>query len=406
MRGVDVPDREDDFTADPVELFFDLVFVFAFSRLVYHLVHLPTWTGAFEFALLLLMIWLPWTQFTWSANAVSGNTRPVRVLFLVATVASVPMAGSVTAAFDGGGGPTFAISLSVILSMALFTMILGLEDGHEARASIIRYSVPNWVAMGVMIVGSFLPRDPRTVCWIVAVVIVVVGTVRAGSSEWLVRPGHFAERHGLIVIVALGEVIVALGLPVVDSTEQGSGLPGLTLAALVASGVFAGLLWWAFFDRPNPAMEHRHERIDDPILRGRYARNVYTYAHFPIVAGIVLSAAALEEITQHPGDQLATPFRWMLATGLVLNLLGIVLAIWLSFRVLAKERLIGAGIVVVVILLTGRLTGLEQLLVMDAVVFLMLVAEQVRIESPLPRSDAPHLEVTDEMSVHDLPPTT
>ena len=102
MKGVEVPDREQDFTADPVELFFDLVFVFAFSRLVYHLVHHPDWTGVGEFALLFTMIWLPWTQFTWSANAVPGNQRPVRVLLLIGTVVSVPMGASAT----GEPGPT------------------------------------------------------------------------------------------------------------------------------------------------------------------------------------------------------------------------------------------------------------------------------------------------------------
>ena len=130
--------------------------------------------------------------------------------------------------------------------------------------------------------------------------VVTYGTIRAGSSEWLVRPGHFAERHGLIVIVALGEVIVALGIPVVAALEESAALPLETIAALVAAGTFAGLLWWAYFDRPLPALEHRHEATEDVIQRGRFARDVYTYAHLPIVAGIILCAAALEEITLHP----------------------------------------------------------------------------------------------------------
>ena len=98
MKGVDLPPAEDDFTADPVELFFDLAFVFAFSQLVAHLVHHPDWVGVGEFLLLIVMIWIPWSQFTWSANAVAGNARPVRVLFLIGTVASVPMAASITTA--------------------------------------------------------------------------------------------------------------------------------------------------------------------------------------------------------------------------------------------------------------------------------------------------------------------
>ncbi len=379
MRGVEVPDRDEDFTADPVELFFDLVFVFAFSRLVYLLVHDPTWAGVGEFALLFMMIWLPWTQFTWSANAVSSNARPVRLLFLVATVASVPMAGSITAALDGTGGIVFAASLSIILSMALFTMIFGLDRDHPVRPAIVRYSIPNFVAIALMMVGGILERDPRIAVWMLALLVVLAGTLRAGRNAWLVRPGHFAERHGLIVIVALGEVIVALGMPVVDALGENESLPIETVAALVAAGAFAGLLWWAFFDRPLPALEHRHEGLD-AIDRGVFARNVYTYAHVPIVAGIILCAAALEEITLHPKDELAEPFRWMLVGGLALNLGGVVVAIALAFGVVAKERVLAACVLSVVVTMSGSMQGLVLLVFVDAVLLLTLIAEHVRVE--------------------------
>lgn len=387
MRGVEVPDRDEDFTADPVELFFDLVFVFAFSRLVYLLVHDPTWGGVGEFSLLFMMIWLPWTQFTWSANAVSGNARPVRLLFLVATVASVPMAGSITAALEGSAGIVFAVSLSIILSMALFTMIFGLDRDHPVRPAIMRYSIPNFIAIGLMISAGFLDRNLRIAGWILALLVVLGGTVRAGHSAWLVRPGHFAERHGLIVIVALGEVIVAIGLPVVDQLGENESLPYETVAALVAAGTFAGLLWWAFFDRPLRALEHRHQGLDE-FDRGVFARNVYTYAHVPIVAGIILCAAALEEITLHPRDELAEPFRWMLVGGLTLNLGGVVVAIALAFGVIAKERVLAACVLSVVVALSGSMQGLVLLVFVDAVLLLTLIAEHVRVEHRPTRQNA------------------
>ena len=118
MRGIVVPEPTEDFTADPVELFFDLAFVFAFSQLVYHLVHHPTWEGAAEAWLLFAMLWMAWSTFTWAANAVSGNGRTVRLIFLVATAATMPAAASITTAYEGGG-PAFAISVTVILAMAL-----------------------------------------------------------------------------------------------------------------------------------------------------------------------------------------------------------------------------------------------------------------------------------------------
>ena len=384
MKGVPVPDREEDFTADPVELFFDLAFVFAFSRLVAHLVHHPDWAGVGEFALLFVMIWLPWTQFTWSANAVAGNSRPVRVMFLVATVASIPMAGSLTTAL-GDGGSSFAVSLAVILSMGLAMMIYGIWHEAELRASAVRYAAPNAIAIVLVIAGSFLDHDLRVVVWIGAMVVVIIGTVRAGSSEWLVRPGHFAERHGLIVIIALGEVVVALGLPVAAGLEAGDGLAGRTVVALIGAGIFAGLLWWGYFDRPLPALEHRHEALVGGRERGRFARDVYTYIHCFLVGGIILATAALEEITLHPTDSLPTAFRMMLLAGLTLYLGAVVVAIWRAFRAFAVERLVAIGVLTALVAVTPDVDGLVLLVLVDVVLAVVLVVEHRRIEV-VPRS--------------------
>jgi low temperature requirement protein LtrA len=382
MKGVEVPAYEEDFTADPVELFFDLVFVFAFSRLVHHLIVHPDWTGVGEFALLMMMIWLPWTQFTWSANAVAGNSRRVRLLFLGATVASVPMAGAVEAALssEGNGGAVFAISLSVIMVMALLTMMLAFERGSDLHQSITTYSIPNFVAVALLVVGGFVDRTPRIVVWIIALLIIIGGTVQAGSRDWLVRPGHFAERHGLIVIVALGEVIVALGAPVVDSLEQHGDLPTQTLIALIAAGAFAGLMWWAFFDRPLRAFEHRHEQHESMNERGRFARDVYTYSHLPIVAGVILCAAALEEITLHPKDALIEAFRWMLIAGLALYFFGVIIAVRRAYRVVARERLAATVVLSGVVLLGGEMSGLTLLVIVDLVLLATLLFEHQRVE--------------------------
>ena len=137
MRGLEIPELEEDFAADPVELFFDLAYVFAFSQLVALILHDATWRGIGEAGLLLLLLWLPWSQFTWSANAVSGNSRRVRVLFLLATTASIPMAASITTALDGGG-LLFALPLASIFLAALAMMVWALESESDVRRSAIR----------------------------------------------------------------------------------------------------------------------------------------------------------------------------------------------------------------------------------------------------------------------------
>ena len=378
MKGIVVPPQEEDFTADPVELFFDLAFVFAFSRLVYHVVHHPDWAGVGEFVVLLVLIWLPWSNFTWSANAVSGNDRRVRFLFLIGTAASVPMAASATAAF-GDGGAAFAIPLAVIMLLGLATGLVALGPDLPAFASTVRYSIPNIIAAVLLVIGSFLERELRLTFWIISILIVVYGTIRAGSSDWLVRPGHFAERHGLIMIVALGEVIVAVALPVVNGLEDGEGVPSRTLWALICAGTFACLLWWAYFDRVNLSLEFRHESLEHG-ERGRFARDVYTYSHLPIIGGVILMAAALEEITLHPKDILATEFRWMLFGGMAAFFGGVAISVWRAFKVIARERIIALGVRLVLTLAAGSMDGLVFLVLVDLLLLAVIVAEHVRIE--------------------------
>lgn len=379
MKGIEVPERTEDFTADPVELFFDLAFVFAFSQLVARLIHDPTWSGVGETALLFWLIWLPWSQFTWAANAVSGNGRGVRVYFLVATAASMPMAASITTAYDAGG-PTFAISLCIIMAMGLSTMLLSVGALEEHRGAIRGWMGRTVLAMAVLLVGSFLDGGARTAVWILASLIIVFAMASAGHDEWLIRGGHFAERHGLILIIALGEIIVAIGLPVVRALDDGDGLEFSTLVALVASGAFAGLMWWAYFDRVSPALEHRADTIDDAEQSGRYARDVYTVLHAVLVAGILVSAASLEEIALHPTDTVPDRFRVMLFAGVGLTLLAVVACVWRAFHAVARERLVAVAAIGGVIALTGAASGIVLIIAIDLILAAMLTLEHARIE--------------------------
>jgi low temperature requirement protein LtrA len=379
MRGIEVPARTEDFTADPVELFFDLAYVFAFSQLVGRLVHDHTWGGIGEAALLFGMLWLPWQQLTWSANAVSGNGRKVRIFFLVATAACVPMAAS-TATALGPGGPVFAISLASIMALGFAIQALSVTKGTGLAEAVVGWIGPNVIAVTLMVVGSQAAGTARIGLWSASLAIVLGAMIAAGRGEWLVRTGHFAERHGLIVIIALGEVIVAIGLPVVRSLAEGEGLPGATVAGLVAAGAFAGLLWWAYFDRPGPALEHRAEALEHDRDRGRYVRDIYTWAHAPIVAGIVLAAAALEEVTLHPADPLPLAFRGMLAGGLLLGTLGVVAAIWRAFRRIPVERLYASAAIVAIAALGSSVDAVVLLVVLDLAIAAALVVEHRRIE--------------------------
>ena len=223
MKGIPLPERTEDFTADPVELFFDLAYVLAFSQLVGLLVDSPSWSGAGRVALLFALLWLPWQELTWSANAVSGNSPSVRLIFLVATATSVPMAASTSTAL-GAGAPVFAVTLGIIMILGFVTQTLSFERESRcmrpsrggSRSTLSPSSswapAPSSAATGV---SSRLA----------SAAIVVGAMIDAGRGGWLVRSGHFGERHTLIVIIALGEMIVVIGLPVVVALDGAAVAP-------------------------------------------------------------------------------------------------------------------------------------------------------------------------------------
>ncbi len=376
-----LPEREEDFSADPVELFFDLAYVFAFSQLVSLILDDATWNGIGQASLLFVLMWMPWSQFTWSANAVSGNSRSVRLLFLAATAASVPMAASIDTALEGGG-LLFAVPLAAIFLAALAVLVSGVDYGSEEYRSSIRYSIPSIVAMALIVAGGFFDDETRVVIWIAGMVVFGAATLRAGSDAWIVRPGHFAERHGLIVIIALGEVIVALGNAVVVELGNRGSVPGSTVLALVAAGALAGLLWWSYFDRVQPAFEHRAEGLAGGVQRGRFVRDIYTYAHIPIVAGIVLIAVTLEYVTLHPTDPIPDAYRTMGAAGFTLFFGGMSIGVYRAFRVVAKERLAVVAAIIVISVFGGSVDGIVLFIVIDVVILIALAFEHIRIERP------------------------
>ena len=383
MRGLSFPPQSEDFTADPVELFFDLAFVFAFSRLVWLLVHHPTWGGAAEAGLLFTIMWFGWSVFTWAANAVSGNGREVRAIFLVATATSVPMAASVTSAFEGGGR-TFAIcaGLIVLMAIALQLWTMGTnEEATEEFRSVLRFTAPNILAVVALMAGGFVTGNARPVLWVLFIAITIASIIAARSGDWIVRPGHFAERHGLIIIIALGEIVVAIGISVVNSLSETDGLPGQTLFALTAAGALAGLLWWGYFDRVQPAMEHRGEELTGR-QRAHFVADVYTGFHVFIVGGIIATAAAAEEILLHPKDPVHSEFLIMFVAGIGLFFGGIALSAYRAYKVIAKERLAAVVAIGIAALLAGDLDGAIFLVIVDVILLVSILVEHMRIEHP------------------------
>jgi len=205
--------------------------------------------------------------------------------------------------------------------------------------------------------------------------------VAARTSDWIIRPGHFAERHGLIIIIALGEIIVAIGIAVVDSLSESDGLPTDTIVALTTAGILAGLLWWSYFDRVVPALEHRCLELTGRD-RAHLVADAYTLFHVFIVGGIIAGAAATEEILLHPRDAVHGEFLVMLVAGFGLFFGGIAAAAYRAYRVLAKERLAAMVAIILLAILGRNWDGVVILIAVDLVLLVTLIAEHRRVEAP------------------------
>jgi low temperature requirement protein LtrA len=388
MRGIVVPKAEEDFTADAVELFFDLSFVYAFSRLVAEAFEHPDWAAFGRVLLTFSMMWFAWSQFTWSANAVPGNQRPVRFYFLVATVVSIPMGASINSAL-AGGGIVFALAIAAIVLLALHLMVNNVPEGAPIPPKMKKYAVIVVIAEIVGVAGAFFDGGLRIGAWIASLALLGAAMASGTDGNFLIRPGHMAERHALIFIVALGEVVVAVGVPVSAAMSEGSGLGGPTLISLVGAGAFATLMWWSYFDRFQPGIELAASQLS-PKKLVNFTRDNYTIMHLPIVLGVIFVAVAIEEIVVHPTAPVGRAYQYMLMGGLLATAAAMTIVVYRSYKMVPWERLVMVAAVVVLLIVGTEWDGMFVLLAVDFVIATMLVVEYQRVEAPYKHElDAP-----------------
>jgi low temperature requirement protein LtrA len=314
----------------PLELFFDLVFVFGFTQVTTLLSSNATWSGLGHALLILTALWWAWAEYAWLTNVGDPGEGVVLAALLGAIGAMFVAALAVPEAF-GDEGVVFGVSFLIVNVIwgALYTYA---ARGDRDLIAAIARAVP-WGLGGatLILVAGFVGGGLRAALWIVALVVGFIGPTLVGVRGWRVQPTHFVERHGLIVIIAIGESLVAIGL-------GARGLPldaGLIVAALLGLLV-ATSFWLAYFDffalRGRQLLDARNG--EDRIA---IARDVYTYLHLPMVAGVVLFAFAMKSTLAHRGDHLGTIEALALCGGPALYLFAYVA---LRFRV---SRTFGGG---------------------------------------------------------------
>jgi len=346
-----------------LELFFDLVFVFAVTQVATLLSDDASAGGFARGALVLFLVWWAWGGYAWLTNAIDIESLGVRVGFLAATAASFFMALAVPDAF-GSGGAWFAVPFLVVRVLHIVLYVWGLRADPDHQAAI-KHLAPWFLAAPVFVLVGGLVDDPaRTWLWLTSVAVDVVGALNAGPG-FRVSPSHFAERYALFVIIALGESIVAIGV-------GAAGVERDATFALAVAVAFAGVaaLWWAYFDFTARAAERvLHDAT--PEQRGPLARDVFSYFHYPIVLGIVFFAVAAKKTLAHPADPLSDAGRAALGLGIAIFLTGFVLARYRALRRVACERGIAA---VVALLLALLLDDVDALALLEIVVGVLIVA--------------------------------
>ncbi len=296
----------------PLELFFDLVFVLGITQTVALVVAGHDGLSLLRAFLVLAMLWWAWTQFSWTANAIDLRPPRVRFAFFAAMGAALIMAVSVPTAYEAGG-IWLAVGYVSVRAIGVSLHLTGTTD-QVMLASVRFFALISWPGPLAIVVGAFVEPPARSWIWFVGFLLEVSSAAVAGGASWHIQARHFAERHGLIYIIAIGEGIVAIGIVAAERPLNGAMAVALLLAIAAAS-----LLWWSYFDRFAETVEDALRSAGES--QGVIARDAYSLGHFPMIAGVVLFAAAAEEIVAHPGDPLNDFTRLLLALSIGLAML-------------------------------------------------------------------------------------
>ena len=319
----------------PLELFFDLVFVFAFTQVTTVLSDNPTWSGLAHGLLILGALWWAWASYAWLTNTVDPDLGAVSAAMLVAMAAMFVAALAVPDAF-GSHGVLFGVAFLIVIVMQLTLYALSARRDPDLLGAILRVAPSALAGAALIIVAGFVDGGLKPILWLAALGVAFFVPLVLEIHGWRVQPAHFAERHGLIVIIAIGESLVAIGLG-----EKVSGLSSEVIVAAVLGFAVATSLWLAYFDFFTI---RAHQLLADRsgAERAALARDVYTYLHFPMVAGIVLFAFAMKTTLADVDGELAAIPALGLCGGPALYLFAFVALRVRVSRTLRGGRLIAA----------------------------------------------------------------
>jgi low temperature requirement protein LtrA len=298
----------------PLELFFDLVFVFAITQVTLLMSGDPTWHGLGAGLLVLAVLWWAWTGYAWLTNLLEPEEGLVRAGVFLAMAAMLVVAHAVPGAF-GEHGVLFGAAYLTARLVTLQLFVLAGKRDADTLAAVRRMLPSATLAPVVILVAAAFDGPTQAALWIVAVLADYLGVLVGRGEGWSVSPAHFAERYGLIVIIALGESIVSIGVG-----AAGEPLTASLVAASILGIAVVAALWWAYFD-VYAVLAQQQLASTSGAARVRLARDYYSYLHLAMIAGIVLFAFGLKKTIEHVGEPLATVPALALCGGLSLYFL-------------------------------------------------------------------------------------
>ena len=366
-----------------VELFFDLVYVFAVTQLSHYLLAHQTVTGALRAGLLLVMVWLLWAYTAWVTNWLDPEQTPVRLLLLGLMLVSLVMSAGLPEAFTDGGvlvGGAYAvmqIGRSVFAVWAL--------RGTPQRRNYERILCWCCVSGALAVVGGLAGPDVRGALWLAAVATDLAGSTvgfytpglgRSSTREWDIEGGHFAERCQGFILIALGESIVVTGATLARLLAGPLAAPHASAAPTVAAFVVAFIgsvgLWWLYFDRSAEAGARTIAQSADP---GRLGRSAYHLIHPVMVAGIIVVAAADEVVLSDPRARATAAAAWLLLGGYALYLAGHAAFKAVVWRMVSWSRIAAVAVLALLGLLAPHVAVLTLAICAAAVIVGVVVAD-------------------------------
>jgi len=356
----------------PLELFFDLVFVLGFTQCTALMVAEPTWQGIVRGMLALAMLWWAWTGYAWLTSVIDPEEGAVRIAMFAAMGALIVAALCVPEAFGDRALP-FAIAYGVVRAAHIALFVIASRENAGLRRSVVGLAVSSAIGVGLLVGAAFLDGVGQEALWGVAILIDWGGPAVFGVAGWQLVPAHFAERNNLVIILALGESIVALGIGADLTLTAG------VITAAVLGVALASALWWTYFDVVALVTARRLTLATQGRQRNALARDSYSYLHFPMVAGIVLAAVGLKETLGDVDDPLEAVEAFALLGGVAFYLLAHVALRLRNARTINVQRLVLAVGLLAAIPLATTIPALATLAAVNVLLWVMISYETFRV---------------------------